>query len=46
VHIRSGNLVDDSGNVSVRSTEAFLRDYMVAFQQFVRRVYTALPRGN
>jgi chromate reductase len=40
------NLVDDRGNVGVSSTEAFLRDYMVAFHQFITRVYTALPRGS
>jgi chromate reductase len=42
----TANLVDDSGNVSVPRTETFLRDYMVAFHQFITRVYMALPRGN
>jgi chromate reductase len=40
------DLVDDEGNVSVPSTETFLRDYMVAFNRFVTLVYTALPRGS
>ena len=38
------DLIDDEGNVSVPSTETFLRDYMTSFQQFIARVYTALPR--
>ena len=38
------NLVDEAGNVSVPSTETFLRDYMAEFQQFITRVYTAIPR--
>jgi chromate reductase len=38
------DLVDDAGNVSVPSTETFLRDYMAEFQQFIARVYMALPR--
>jgi chromate reductase len=39
-------LVDDDGNVTVASTETFLRDFMVAFHQFIVRVYTALPRED
>ena len=40
------DLVDDAGNVSVPSTEAFLRDFMAEFHQFIARVYTVLPRGG
>jgi len=38
------DLIDEDGNVSVPSTETFLRDYMAEFHQFIARVYTALPR--
>ncbi|RYE88774.1 MAG: NAD(P)H-dependent oxidoreductase [Hyphomicrobiales bacterium] len=44
IHFTPG-LIDDDGTVSVPSTETFLRDFMVAFQQFITRVYTALPRN-
>ena len=37
-------LIDDDGNVSVKSTEDFLRTYMEAFHQFMARVLTVLPR--
>jgi chromate reductase len=40
------DLVNDAGNVSVPSTETFLRDYMAEFHRFIARVYTALPRGG
>jgi chromate reductase len=40
------DLIDEAGNVSVGSTERFLRDYMAEFHQFIARVYTALPRGS
>ncbi|MFD2646612.1 NADPH-dependent FMN reductase [Devosia albogilva] len=38
------DLVDEEGRVSKPDTEEFLRDYMSAFQQFIARVYTAIPR--
>src|SRR3712207_1214588 len=37
-------LVTDEGEVTVESTEAFLRTYMAEFAGFVGRVYTVLPR--
>jgi chromate reductase, NAD(P)H dehydrogenase (quinone) len=37
-------LVDDDGNVSDASTEAFLRNYMQELHAFVVRVLTVLPR--
>jgi chromate reductase len=40
------DLVDDDGNVTVPSTEAFLRNFMVAFHQFIVRVHLALPRED
>ncbi len=45
IHFKPG-LVDDAGNVTVDSTRDFLRDYMIAFHQFIARVYTALPRDT
>ena len=36
--------IDDDGNVSNQSTEAFLRTYMNEFWAFVERVHTALSR--
>jgi len=45
IHFTPG-LVDDDGNVSVESTETFLREFMEAFEQFIERVYTVLPRNN
>lgn len=39
-------LVTDDGEVTVASTEKFLRSFMVAFQEFVDRVYTVLPRSG
>jgi len=38
------DLVDEEGRVSKPDTEAFLRDYMISFHQFISRVYTAIPR--
>ena len=38
-------LVDDDGNVTVQSTEEFLRTYMAELHGFITRVYMALPRG-
>ena len=37
-------LVNDKGEVSDESTEAFLRKYMEDLHAFIIRVYTALPR--
>ena len=34
----------DDGEVSEPSTEAFLRDFMAAFEVFIVRVLTVLPR--
>jgi chromate reductase len=39
-------LITDDGEVTVASTAEFLRNYMAEFQGFIRRVYTALPRGE
>jgi chromate reductase len=38
-------LIDDDGNVTVESTEQFLRKYMEDLHAFVVRVYTVLPRS-
>lgn len=40
------NLISDSGEVSAKSTETFLRDYMAEFGDFIRRVLTVYPRGS
>jgi len=37
-------LVTEDGEVTVESTREFLRKYMEAFEQFVVRIYTVLPR--
>jgi chromate reductase len=37
-------LITDDGNIAVSSTEDFLRGYMKEFQEFIQRVYTAIPR--
>ena len=37
-------LIDDAGEVTVESTEAFLRNYMAEFHIFIARVLTVLPR--
>jgi chromate reductase, NAD(P)H dehydrogenase (quinone) len=37
-------LIGDDGEVTVESTEAFLRGFMSEFLGFVERVYTVLPR--
>jgi chromate reductase len=37
-------LIDDEGRVSTKSTEDFLRNFMVEFAGFIGRVYTVLPR--
>ena len=38
------DLIDDDGNVSDKSTEDFLRNFITEFEVFIERVYTALPR--
>ncbi|HWJ68770.1 MAG TPA: NADPH-dependent FMN reductase [Sphingobium sp.] len=37
-------LIDDEGDVTVGSTEAFLRNYMAEFHVFIARVLAALPK--
>jgi chromate reductase len=37
-------LITDDGEVTVPSTEEFLRDYMAEFHTFIGRVLTVLPR--
>jgi chromate reductase len=37
-------LITDDGDVTVASTEEFLRSYMTEFHGFISRVYMALPR--
>lgn len=39
-------LVTDDGEVTVESTANFLRTFMTEFRDFIRRVYTALPRDT
>ena len=39
-------LIGDDGNVTVPSTEEFLRNYMKEFQGFIQRVYMAIPRTS
>ena len=43
IHFTPG-LITDEGEVTVESTEEFLRGYMDEFCNFIERVYTALPR--
>jgi chromate reductase len=38
-------LITDSGEVTVGSTEEFLRTYMVDFASFIARVLQVFPRG-
>lgn len=40
------DLIDDEGNVSVASTEDFLRNYMNEFRDFIERVLTVYPRDR
>jgi len=40
------NLISDSGEVSVGSTQTFLRGYMNEFRDFIRRVLTVYPRSS
>jgi NAD(P)H-dependent FMN reductase len=37
-------LITDDGEVTEKSTEQFLRDFMEAFAVFITRVLTVLPR--
>ena len=37
-------LISDDGEVTVESTESFLRNYITEFHGFIARVYTAIPR--
>src|SRR3954469_10256759 len=39
-------LVNDQGDVTVESTESFLRKYMEDLHAFIVRVYTVLPRNS
>src|SRR5215203_1434102 len=39
-------LISDSGEVSVGSTQTFLRGYMNEFRDFIRRVLTVYPRSS
>jgi chromate reductase, NAD(P)H dehydrogenase (quinone) len=39
-------LIADDGEVTVDSTEEFLRNYMTEFQGFIERVYMAIPRAT
>ena len=43
IHFTPG-LITDDGEVTVASTEEFLRKFMNEFHLFIGRVYTALPR--
>ena len=38
-------LITDDGEVTVESTEEFLRNYITEFQGFIERVYMAIPRN-
>jgi len=40
------NLIADDGEVTVESTEAFLRNYLLEFHAHISRVLTVLPREN
>ncbi|MDP3173341.1 MAG: NADPH-dependent FMN reductase [Phenylobacterium sp.] len=44
IHFTPG-LITDDGDVTVPSTEAFLRSFMSEFHDFISRVYTAYPRS-
>ena len=39
-------LITDEGEVTVESTEGFLRNYMAEFHTFIERVLTVLPRED
>lgn len=40
------NLITDDGQVTVPSTEQFLRNYMAEFHAFIGRVLSVLPRQS
>lgn len=40
------NLISDDGEVSVKSTEDFLRNYILEFSSFIGRVLTVYPRSS
>jgi chromate reductase len=42
IHFTPG-LIDDTGTVTVKETEDFLRNFMHEFHQFIIRVKIALP---
>ena len=44
IQFKEGMITDD-GEVTVPSTQEFLRNYMTEFHAFIKRVYTALPRN-
>jgi chromate reductase len=44
IHFTPG-LITDEGEVTVASTEEFLRNYMASFHTFIGRVLTVLPRS-
>ena len=39
-------LINDDGEVTVETTEEFLRNYITEFQGFIERVYMAIPRAT
>ena len=41
----SSGLISDTGEVTVESTEQFLREFMTEFHAFIARVLQVLPRG-
>lgn len=45
IHFTPG-LITDEGEVTVQSTEEFLRGFMESLSDFVRRVLTVLPRNE
>jgi chromate reductase len=44
IHFTPG-LITDEGEVTIPSTEKFLRSFMIEFHDFIGRVYTAYPRS-
>lgn len=39
-------LITEDGEVTDETTEVFLRDFMEQFEQFMERVFTALPQAS
>ena len=39
-------MITDEGEVTEQDTEAFLRDFMAAFEVFITRVLNVLPRQS